>query len=740
MTTWTDTANEKTSVLDRFEDIAACALDILADIRNSHDLCLDKWGPSAVLGNKLVRDAFLAVHNRGAKIRLITEISNANAGYCKEFMKFAEVRHLDVVKGNFSVSDVRWYTASTVTEKDAPPGRLIFSTVKEIVEQHQHLFETLWNDALPAEQKLGQLGDGREPEKTQILSGEPATTDAIIDFISKAENGWCDCGDKYMPSIAIQVPQINQAIRNAKQNGLVLKYITDITEENVQSCKALRELVELRHLGGVKANFAVSDTHYMVATILTGENYVPQVIYSNVATLVAQQRYTFDALWNNAIPAEDRIRQIEKGIEPEKTAVIQNSDTALRLFLEMIMQSRKELLFILPTADSLRRLIRSTDLVGQIFKAAEERNVDAMILIPSNNPTLQALLLDRGMQVSEAVRKNISIRGLEAISEINSIILVADRNRSLVMGIEENPVERESLFGAVSVAVYTNSKAAVISYASIFESLWRQSELYQHVRDVNTQLEAANEQLKVHDKMHTEFVNIAAHELRTPIQPILAIADMLRDGLEGRKEIVITDQEIAILDRNANRLQKLSSEILDATRIESGTLKLELVQIDMNEKVKNAIADVKSLVQTTNVQICFEPYVDHTREDVPPLPVMIDRLRMFEVIANLLRNAIKYSDDKKEGSTKTILVSTSKTIDGKQILVSIRDEGTGIDPNMLPRLFTKFSTDRERGGTGLGLFIAKNIVEAHGGKIWAENNADGKGATFSFSIPLLNTS
>jgi signal transduction histidine kinase len=119
---------------------------------------------------------------------------------------------------------------------------------------------------------------------------------------------------------------------------------------------------------------------------------------------------------------------------------------------------------------------------------------------------------------------------------------------------------------------------------------------------------------------------------------------------------------------------------------------------------------------------------------------MIDRLRMFEVITNLLRNAIKYSDDKKEGSTKTILVFTSKTTDGKQVLVSIRDEGTGIDPNMLPRLFTKFSTDRERGGTGLGLFIAKNIVEAHGGKIWAENNADGNGATFSFSIPLLNTS
>lgn len=247
-------------------------------------------------------------------------------------------------------------------------------------------------------------------------------------------------------------------------------------------------------------------------------------------------------------------------------------------------------------------------------------------------------------------------------------------------------------------------------------------------------LVAANEQVKAHDKMQTEFVNIAAHELRTPIQPIIGVVEMLKDGLDGKKEVKITDQEIALLDRSANRLYKLSSEILDATRIESGTLKLELEQMDINEKVKNAIADIKGLIpENKDIRIEFKPHVDDGTGNVPPLPVMIDRLRMFEVISNLLRNSIKYANS----NGGLITVSTHKDDDGDhQVRISVKDQGRGISADVMPRLFGKFSTDKERGGTGLGLFIAKNIIEAHGGSIWAENNASGQGATFTFVLPL----
>jgi signal transduction histidine kinase len=255
------------------------------------------------------------------------------------------------------------------------------------------------------------------------------------------------------------------------------------------------------------------------------------------------------------------------------------------------------------------------------------------------------------------------------------------------------------------------------------------------------ELEAVNKQLKAHDRMQTEFVNIAAHELRTPIQPIIGMIDMLRhrlDGSSGKDKVEVTEEQLALMDRNAARLQKLSSEILDATRIESGTLKLDLEIVDINEKVRNAIADAESLVpKGQNTSIQFRPATDGSGNPIP-LFVMADKLRIFEVISNLIRNAIKFSAE--DGGIITI--TTGKK--GDHAVVSVKDRGAGISAEMLSRLFTKFSTDREKGGTGLGLFIAKNIVEAHGGTIWAENNGDNnpgeRGATFAFTLPLDNKS
>ena len=252
-------------------------------------------------------------------------------------------------------------------------------------------------------------------------------------------------------------------------------------------------------------------------------------------------------------------------------------------------------------------------------------------------------------------------------------------------------------------------------------------------------LALANEQLREHDKMQTEFVNIAAHELRTPVQPILGMVDILKGYISGQTKTEITDRQLAILDRNARRLQKLSTEILDATRIESGTLRLDLEVVDINEKVKNVIEDAPSLIpKGQSIDIQFKPATDESGNPISLL-VVADKLRIFEVISNLVRNAIQFSSKIGKEGGRTITITTGKKADSNQAIVSVRDQGVGISPDMLPRLFTRFSTDKESGGTGLGLFIAKNIVEAHGGRIWAENNKDGKGATFTFTLPLTVT-
>jgi signal transduction histidine kinase len=238
------------------------------------------------------------------------------------------------------------------------------------------------------------------------------------------------------------------------------------------------------------------------------------------------------------------------------------------------------------------------------------------------------------------------------------------------------------------------------------------------LESANEQLEIANEQLKVHDKMQKEFINIAAHELRTPTQAITGYSELLE--IEPENTRIYLNPII----RNSKRLQRLSEDILDLTRIESQSLKLTKEEFDLNDVISSIVGDYRSLLiddeDNINLNIVYEP---------KSIILNADKERIAQVISNLLSNAIKFTT-KENG---TIYVSADKN--GSQVIVSVKDTGQGIDSEILPRLFTKFAT-KSNMGIGLGLFISKSIVEAHGGRMWAENNSDGKGATFIFTLPL----
>src|ERR687889_566934 len=236
----------------------------------------------------------------------------------------------------------------------------------------------------------------------------------------------------------------------------------------------------------------------------------------------------------------------------------------------------------------------------------------------------------------------------------------------------------------------------------------------------NKRLESANEQLKVHDKMQNEFINIAAHELRTPIQPILSITEVLRHKIKDNEQLTLID----VISRNAKRLRRLTEDILDVTRIESKSLKLHKEQFNLNDVIVNTIDDIKINRYFNNKKNDIKILYDSDKD----IFVKADKERLSQVIFNLLSNAIKFTSG--EGGNISI-ISEKKD---NQLIVSIKDTGSGIDPDILPRLFSKFVT-KSFEGTGLGLFISKSIIEAHGGKIWAGNNSNGKGATFSFILP-----
>jgi signal transduction histidine kinase len=232
------------------------------------------------------------------------------------------------------------------------------------------------------------------------------------------------------------------------------------------------------------------------------------------------------------------------------------------------------------------------------------------------------------------------------------------------------------------------------------------------LEQANLSLQQAVEQLKDHDRMQREFINVAAHELRTPTQAIIGYSDLFYLRPESREEA------IKAIARNAERLELLTRDILDVTRIEGHRLDLNKEKFDISEVVASAIDDTRRRVDDSTIKFQYT---------LGKIQVEADRMRISQVVSNLLGNAVKFT---KQG---TIYISTDNK-DG-QVVVSVKDTGPGIDSEIMPRLFTKF-TSKSQTGTGLGLFISKSIIEAHGGRIWAENNKDRKGATVTFRLPL----
>jgi len=251
----------------------------------------------------------------------------------------------------------------------------------------------------------------------------------------------------------------------------------------------------------------------------------------------------------------------------------------------------------------------------------------------------------------------------------------------------------------------------------------------------NKELTAAYEQLKIHNKTQKEFIDIAAHELRTPLQPIIGIMNVIRSK--------VTDSEqqklLEIVIRNAKRLQRLVEDVLDVTRIEGHTLDIKKEVFNINDTIASILQEYRSQMERNNKEkysqfpeISFQP-------EKAGVYVQADKGRITQVISNLIDNAIKFAPN--QNGKLDIVVARSDSDNREEepngnVIVSVKDNGSGIDPEVMPRLFLKFVT-KSFSGTGLGLYVSKNIIEAHGGKIWAENNNDGNGATFYFSLPIL---
>ena len=555
------------------------------------------------------------------------------------------------------------------------------------------------------------LTNNTQNTKTEIIYGVENVIDAELQFFSKTKRGKIDtCMNYTRPPLAIIIEPIKKAFLDAKSRGVKTRYLTEITNDNIPYIKELMRIAvdELRHLDGIKGNFMISEGEYLAPLILYEKGKIAsQIIYSDVKELVEHQQYIFDTFWNKAISGEQRIREIEEGIEPSNIQVIQNPRESAELAYNIVKSAKEEVLRIFPSINAFRRQVPID--VMHLFREAIERGVKVRILIPAAELEIKQLinLVNLGFPY-------IDIRAIDESLYARIGIMVVDRKESLI--IETKDDAKNNSFDVMGLAAYSNSKPIALSYTSVFESLWLQTELY--------------EQLKVHDKMQKEFMNIAAHELRTPLQPILGF-EVLRFGkqkIKGQQDLLLD----AII-RNSKRLQRLTHDILDVTRIESQSLKLKKEQFNLNDVIISTVNGITTNTdfknENRNVRLLYQ--LDNNNNSI--FFVEADKEKLVQVISNLLSNAIKFT---KEG---TITITTARKKDN-QVVIGVKDTGTGIESDILPRLFSKFTT-KSFSGIGLGLFICKSIVEAHGGKIWAENNNNRhgeKGASFYFTLQTIN--
>jgi signal transduction histidine kinase len=894
----------RTELLNGVDTVIQTELHFFYNSKEKIDTCMNYTRPRLAITLQPIMQAFADAKRRGLKLRYLTEIKRENISYCKDLMSIGcELRHFDGIKGNFMISESEYAAPAVMLQNEAKiASQILYSNVDELIEQQQYIFDTFWDRAIPAEQRISEIEQNLPIQRTQIIYGRDNAFNAILQAQSNSKKTWDSCVEAEIPFISMG-DILKKGYIDAKNRGVRIRYITEITNSNIEICKEVMKIAELRHLDDIRGNFSVTDTEYLSGTNINKSQQdnsasLGQLIYSNTTKLVQHQQFFFDMLWNKAIPAVHKLREIEEGILPVRTRLLETQDeivseiirlnksanklsivsgvagmrmsydyyldtykeladryrksetdpgirwitnidksslSLVKIFLEYGIQIRhskniypmdfgvsdtevglriekmehgiQSQSFLVSTvpvyvnhfnslfdelwkngldaADKIRDIEEGIDLAEiEIIRNPREAIKHAWKIIDSakeevslmfsTTTALRRQIKAGGLQVLRraALQNKANIRILvpteenllETLSEVKSAcslinvrimeeslktkitIILVDRKECLIVELKDDT--KEDTYSAAGLATYSNSKSIVSSYAAIFENLWKQTEMY--------------EQLKVSEKMQKEFINIAAHELRAPIHPLLLSSGSLEESMPN-------EERVSIIARNARRLQTLANDILDVTRIESSSLTLRREQVDINNIILCAINEIKTRFVNAkkNVKILYKSLPprnsDHRDNDNDIIFVEADKMRLSQVITNLLSNALKFTQegtisitvekkqeavadkDKEKDNENNNHNGTSNASGGavvvgsgsqEQIIVRIKDTGKGIDSEIFPRLFTKFAT-KSFEGTGLGLFIAKNIVEAHGGKIWAQNNPGSIGATFAFSLPIL---
>jgi signal transduction histidine kinase len=661
----------------------------------------------------------------------------------------------------------------------------------------------LWNEGITVEERIRQMEE--EEEKDQIETRIVETRTQFHNFITSSlkdtiERDWY-FQDEILKLIyenyfelfkenikkTLLLNKIEQKSKpksslNKKDNNIGLRCILKITRQNMELVAKFLDVegVYIRHTSNpLPINFEVSETQFNLSMRIP--NKIDTYILSiQDISVIKYYKSIFEDLWNGGLDARIKIRDMRSNLNGGEgfTELIENPYKTQQLLIHHIQKATKEILIILPSINAFFRygkigifsiLEKKLLNINNNNIRNEEENSNKLlvkILTPTNNKLEKCITnIYNRIKKTNKKKENIEFRRVESLSQINTAYIIIDKKDLLVIDLKDD--SKNNFLDAIGSSIYSNTPTTVFSYISIFDTLWTQTELYESIRiandelqstteelreslqilaNVNQELTITNEILNKHDRMQKEFINVAAHELRTPTQSIIGYCEMIDAFPEN------TLKYLEPVKRNAEKLYRLTEDILDVSRIESGTLKLEKSKFDLREIIVNLIEDLtakmkkeeniiksnkENIDKKTNIQLIYPEL------SAQPLFVYADKNRIQQVLSNLLNNALKFTDN------GVITINTEKFVDTinnnanneekEFVSITIKDTGKGIDPEVLPRLFEKFATKSDK-GTGLGLYISKNIIDAHGGRIWGQdNNKYGKnGAEFGFTLPLHN--
>ena len=545
------------------------------------------------------------------------KILKDNVNYCKQLISTVdEVRHFDEIKGNFLINETTYAGISIAQEKTLPLPQLIISDVQSFVEQQQFYFNLLWNNSIPVHldmkvkwqnggEAVGREG-GERGEREEILSMPPPPppppllklekkTEVLYnkqEILKKLEEFYQNSNEiRYCsPVDAIKLiysnyldlhHEILKKYKDGKHKGI--KWLTSLNnKEDIGLVKKfMDDGIEIRHVKDLLiSNFALSDkTFLFTVEKIEDKKMVTNAIYSNETLYINHYNTIFESLWKKSIDIHDRIMAIEEDHSID-VDVIPNPKESLKFIKELFKNVKSEVLLILSSSVAIFRVEGNFGL--KFFEDLALNGIKVRILIP----------LEKDLQVDmnsiKAKYKKIEFRNF--YTDLKSIlgVIIIDGEKVLLLEVKDET--KRPFVDSIGATIFIEGKSTAMSYFSIFDSLWKQAELYD-------ELKKAYEKIQNHDKMQKEFINTAAHELRTPLQPIIGIATILNREIQGERHKELID----VLSRNVQRLKTLSKDILDVTRIESDTLLLDKEYFAIKELILEVIDNYKNEVTTKNI-------------------------------------------------------------------------------------------------------------------------------------------